>query len=346
MSDEENFTLRSVDGDGPLSLREASLGLTRVREDTEPAAAPEPEAPVAAPDVSPDDTSTPDPAPEPVATEAPDAVEDLPPVEPPRSWSKEDKELFTGLPRETQERLAERERSRDTDFSRRQNDTTEQRRAAEAERAQLEQARKQYEEALPTLLQSLQQSQMSEFTDIKTMADVEKLAREDWPRYALWDAQQKKVALVAEEMKVSQQRQTEETQKRLAEFARLEEPKLYQEHPELADKAKMSEASTKAVEYLQKKGLTEQDFDFLRSSGLANAAWFQSLVYNNLKYQDAQTAVKKAIVKPVPKVQRPGVAAPKSEPQDIRLVNLNKRFEAKPDWKNAAELLIAQREGK
>jgi hypothetical protein len=26
------------------------------------------------------------------------------------------------------------------------------------------------------------------------MADVERLAREDWPRYARWDAQQKKIA--------------------------------------------------------------------------------------------------------------------------------------------------------
>ena len=44
------------------------------------------------------------------------------PIEPPRSWTKEDKELFTGLPRATQERLAERERSREGDFLRRQNE--------------------------------------------------------------------------------------------------------------------------------------------------------------------------------------------------------------------------------
>ena|SRR6516225_6438696 len=35
---------------------------------------------------------------------------ELSPIEPPRSWTKEDKELFTGLPRATQERLAERTR--------------------------------------------------------------------------------------------------------------------------------------------------------------------------------------------------------------------------------------------
>ena len=46
----------------------------------------------------------------------------LPPIEPPRSWTKEDKALFTGLPRETQEQIAERERSRESDFLRRQNE--------------------------------------------------------------------------------------------------------------------------------------------------------------------------------------------------------------------------------
>ena len=46
-------------------------------------------------------------------TENADPGEELPPIEPPRSWTKEDKELFTSLPRETQERIAERERSRE-----------------------------------------------------------------------------------------------------------------------------------------------------------------------------------------------------------------------------------------
>jgi hypothetical protein len=61
----------------------------------------------------------------------------LPSIEPPRSWSKEDKELFASLPRELQERLADRERSREADFLRRQH--------------QLVEARKEYEQKLQTL---------------------------------------------------------------------------------------------------------------------------------------------------------------------------------------------------
>src|SRR5205807_8024258 len=55
-------------------------------------------------------------------TEGADRQQEPAPIEPPRSWTKEDKELFTGLPRATQERLAERERSREGDFLRRQNE--------------------------------------------------------------------------------------------------------------------------------------------------------------------------------------------------------------------------------
>src|SRR6266576_3226668 len=50
---------------------------------------------------------------------------EAPSIEPSRSWTKEDKELCASLPRATQERLAERERSREGDFLRRQNESAE-----------------------------------------------------------------------------------------------------------------------------------------------------------------------------------------------------------------------------
>jgi hypothetical protein len=120
----------------------------------------------------------------------PGAQEDnqaLPPIEPPRSWTKEDKELFTSLPRETQERLAERERSRESDFLRRQNEAADKLKGLTVKEQAVGQARQQYEAALPLLLTTLQEQQAGEFADIKTLADVERLAREDMPRYVRWD---------------------------------------------------------------------------------------------------------------------------------------------------------------
>jgi hypothetical protein len=68
-------------------------------------------------------------------------------VEPLASWSEQDKEL---LPRAAQERLAERERSREGEAAQR-------RKVHEADRASMEQARQKYEATLPQLLAALQQ---------------------------------------------------------------------------------------------------------------------------------------------------------------------------------------------
>jgi hypothetical protein len=120
------------------------------------------------------------PVDEPVSAEH--AKEPLP-VEPPASWSEQDKELFASLPRAAQERLAERERSREGEAS-------QQRKVLEADRVLMEQARQKYEATLPQLLAALQQQQSSEFADVTTSVDIERLARDDLARYVKWDLRQ------------------------------------------------------------------------------------------------------------------------------------------------------------
>src|SRR5207245_11444009 len=126
------------------------------------------------PQAAPGETERADPA----ADAAAEAESELPSIEPPRSWTKEDKELFKSLPRATQERLAERERSRDSDFRRRQQEATERAKALEAERSGVEQARERYQQALPILLHSLQAQFSGEFSDVRTTADLEKMPKE------------------------------------------------------------------------------------------------------------------------------------------------------------------------
>ena len=136
--------------------------------------------------------------------------QDLPPIEPPRSWTKADKELFTSLPRETQMRIAERERSREGDFLRRQAEAAEKLKGLTARQQAVDQARQEYEAALPQLLLTLNDQQAAEFADIKTLADAERVAREDWPRYMRWDLSQKKIAFAQQQMLEAQQRQVTE----------------------------------------------------------------------------------------------------------------------------------------
>ena len=252
-------------GEGPMDARAAARSLAAWRRDrdrqddtskdqpqlrarAERAAPPEPaqeSSPAQAGsdagerEAPPGETESADPA----AESRPEAGTDLPPIEPPRSWTKEDKDLFTSLPRATQERIAERERSREGDFNRRQQEAAEKSKALEAERSKAEQARQQYEAALPQLLQTLQQQQAGEFADIKTLADVERLAREDWPRYALWDVQQKKIAEVGQHLALAQQRQAQERVQQFSEFARREDDLFKEKVPDMADAKKSRSAA-------------------------------------------------------------------------------------------------------
>jgi hypothetical protein len=113
---------------------------------------------------------------------------DLPPIEPPRSWTQAEKERFQSLPRETQEYLHTREQERERDFRTRQNEVAEQRKAIQAEREAAEKARKEYEAKLPTLMQTLQEA--GPFSDIRSMADVEKLQQEDPFRFQAFQLHQ------------------------------------------------------------------------------------------------------------------------------------------------------------
>ena len=123
-----------------------------------------------------------------------DPADTEPPIDPPRSWSKDAKERWANLPRDVQEVIADREQDRDRELRRAQNKAAEGEKSLTDKLTQAESLRAEYEQALPILLQTLQQSQQGEFADVRTMQDVERLAREDWPRYVLWDAQQKKIA--------------------------------------------------------------------------------------------------------------------------------------------------------
>ncbi len=307
------------------------------------AAAPEPETPPQEADAAPAEEATGIEE----ATEAtPEPAEDLPPIEAPRSWTKEQKAQFASFPREAQEVIAAREQDRETHLRRGQNELAEQRKAMEAERQQVEQARTQYENALPQLLQTLHQQQQGEFSDIRTMADVEKLAREDWPRYALWDAQQKKIAAVSQEIKASEARQTQEQQSRWTQFAAKEDAAFVERHPDLADPEKASKIASSAMATLEDHGFSKQDLSALWH-GQTNVSLrdhrIQSIILDAVKYREAQKAVPAKVSKPVPPVQRPGSSQPKASAEEAKLKNLERNLEKSGDLKDAVAFMMARR---
>jgi hypothetical protein len=279
-------------------------------------------------------------------TEGADRQEELAPIEPPRSWTKEDKELFTGLPRAIQERLAERERSREGDFLRRQNEAAEKLKGLTAKEQAVEQARQTYEAALPQLLHTLQQQQAGEFADIKSMADVERLAREDWPRYLLWDLQQKKVAEVTQHMLAAQHRQAQEKLTQFVEFAKRQDDLFKQKVPDMTDETKAAELQRQALAVLGDLGFDETELVPLwngqKELSLRDHR-LQLLIRDATLWREAQAKAKAAATKPVPPVQRPGAATARQGTDEARVQHLTQRLEQTGSLRDAAALVRARR---
>jgi hypothetical protein len=271
-----------------------------------------------------------------------------PSIAPPRSWTKEDKELFRHLPRETQERLAERERSREADFLRRQNEAADRLKGLSAQQQEADKARTHYEQALPVLLMELQGQQQGDFADITGIADLERLAREDWPRYVLWDAQQKKIAAIQQQVAAAQARQTHEQATRWTAFARDEDAKFLEKAPEFTDLKVVAEATQHASELLKELGFTEAELGQLWSGQGAISLRdhrMQLLLRDGVKYREALGKAKAAQQRPVPSVQRPGPAPARDADADDKVRSLNDRLTTSGTLRDAAALLVAQRRG-
>jgi hypothetical protein len=277
----------------------------------------------------------------------PDAtLSDPPPLEPPRSWSKIARERWAKLDPETQEYLRKRDSDDSAALRKAQNEAAGERKAIEAERRKVEQARQQYEKALPAVLATLQQEQAGSFSDIKSLTDVEKLAREDWPRYVLWDAQQKRIAAVQDQLQAATEQQQQEQRLKHDAFVRRELELFTEKVPEIADPAQRAKLQGAAVGMLRELGFSDQELAELwqgRRDLSLHDHRLQLILRDGLRFRDARKAAKEASAKPVPPVQRPGVAQPRGAAQDAVVQSLAKRLDQTGNLKDAARLLAQRR---
>ena len=257
--------------------------------------------------------------------------------------------MFTSLPRETQERIAERERSRESDFLRRQNEAADKLKGLTAKEQAVDQARQQYQAALPQLLTMLQAQQAGEFADIRTLADVERMAREDVGRYARWDVAQRKIADVAQQLVAAHARQAQERQDKFAAFVRAEDEALRAKLPDIADPAKADALQKACLATLTGLGFAEaelaQSWQGQKDLSLRDHR-VQLLIRDATLWREAQAKAKAAATKPVPPVQRPGTARPAGEAQAQQIENLSKRLETASGvnaLRAGADLLKARR---
>lgn len=331
---------RSAGGDGPLSIEQAarSLADTRYKEEAEAgrqveAAKAPPETPAEQPAEPPKESAgeaDADPPQEATSETQEDKPEELPAIDPPKSWNKEARERWNALDRETQEYLVDRDREDQTAIKRSLNEAAERSKSVKDKETAAEQMRAQYEQALPLLEEAIRSAHTAEFADIRTVADVERLAREDWPRYVLWDAQQKKIAAVQQERQQAEQRQASEKSQKWKSFVSDEAAKFLEKAPELKNAEALTKATQGAVNMLQDMGFSNEDLDALWNGQKEISLHdhrIQLLIRDGVKYREAQAAAKKVQAAPKPPVQRPGSAPNKAQGLDAQITALTKQIE-------------------
>ena len=263
-------------------------------------------------------------------TQEADPVQGEPPLELPRSWSRERSDAWAKLDRDTQQYLLDHDRDASATVRKAQNEAAEKLKGLTAREQAAEQARQQYEQALPQLLHTLQSQQAGEFGDVRTIADVERLARENWPRYLQWDLAQKKIAAVAQETLQAQQRRSEAAERQFSEFARKEDDLFTERVPDMADPGKAAKLQAAAVAVLKDLGFDEaelsQSWTGKGSISLRDHR-VQLLIRDATLWRDAQAKAKTATAKPVPPVQRPGVAPTKGASAQAEIQNLTRQLE-------------------
>ena len=347
--------------DGPLRVREAAELLGKRREQEAKAAtaaettternrgangkfapAATESAPVPGQDAAPTEASG--------ETEVADPAE-APSIDPPKSWDKDQREWFATLPPEQQQKIADREGKRDADYTRRVSEQTKLTQAAEAAHKQAQQRQQQYEQALPTLLQTLQNQMAGEFTDIKSMDDVRKMANEDPFRYAQWDARQKQIQLVGQEVSATQQRMQQEQAANFATWSAEQDKAFTELAKDFADQAKAPKLREGIVNYLTEvKGVPRETLPDLWNNPLFRDARMQGIVYDAYRWNQAQAAAKAAVPKGPPAAQRPGVAPAKGAANDAIIQQLeakldNPKLSTREQIATAAALRAARRAG-
>ncbi len=307
-------------GDKPYSgVREAAQALARRRQEkrAEQAAAAQAAPPDQSPPPQAGEAAQPEAGPGETQEVDPVAPKELPSIEPPRSWKKEFKAAFEALPRDVQEQVAENERVRETDWAQRQNEVAQRQRAFEQELAAVQQTRQQYEAGLQQTLQLLMTN--NEFADVQSMDDVARMAEQDWPRWARYQTHQQKVQQLQQQYQQVQYQNQVEASTQWNRFAE-EQDTLFSE--KVPNAKELREA---AGTYLRDAGFTPDEMNRYWNSAGWRDHRMQVIIADAIRYRQAKAKADAAVKKPVPDVLKPGVSAPKPNPFQAQISDLESK---------------------
>src|SRR5581483_5301032 len=134
-----------------------------------------------------------------------------------------------------------------------------------------------------------------------------------------------------------------------SEFARRQDDLFKEKVPEFADGDKAAKLQSAAVGVLKDIGFAEGELVALwngqRGISLRDHR-LQLLIRDGIRYREAQQKARLAAAKPVPPVQRPGVAQPKGAARDAQLQALTTKLDKTGSLKDAARLLAERRKAR
>lgn len=338
-------------GSGELSVMEAARSISDARRKLEAGAAQiqntqaesaEPaKAATAEPELAQANADQPQAAPSEVAEEA--QPEELPPIERPKSWAKELDEEWNSYPREAQERIAKREQERDAATRRSQNEAAETRKAVEAERIKAEQARTDYEAKLKGVVEQLTEINNSQFSEIKSQGDLDKLvtamnqlsaqgnvndAMQIQAYLQAWQNHQQKLQARTAELRQIEEGKAAENTSKWNKFTEDEDGKFSDSLSE-GDRSKLEDRMKAAPEFLEGRGFSKSElFDLWNGKSKLSLRdhRIQSLIHDGLKLREIQSAPLKAVKADVPPVQRPGTPPARSSGATSEIQALEKQL--------------------
>jgi hypothetical protein len=284
-----------------------------------------------------------------------------PPLDLPRSWTKEQAEHWKALPRATQEYLTERA-SKDSETVRRvQNEAAEKLKALETEYQAVAKARSDLEEKAKANFDALQEFSNQNYAQIKSQGDVDIIVQAISQAASGGDLQRatelqaylngfyahnhKLVAAQADMARATQEKDREH-ETAWAKYVHEENEKAVTLIPDLADATK-KEALTKRVISEVFPDLGFKDGEIARlATGKDKLSLFdhriQRLLADHLELKDLRAAPKALAAKTLPPVQKPGTARPAGAAQSERIQALTRQLNETGDLKAAQELRALQ----
>jgi hypothetical protein len=207
-----------------------------------------------------------------------------------------------------------------TDYTKKSQAVAEERKAVEAEKARIEEARylrDQYAERLQVIEQMLNQQPETE--------NLEYLKETDPIGYAVKVAElsqrEKQLAQVQAERQRIAQQQDQERQEQLGHVIQAEARKLAEAIPEYADPQKGEVARRELREFGQKLGFSEQELSGVYDSRQVLTLW-KAMQYDKL--QSAKPGITKK-VNEAPKVMKSGVSQPRDSNDELKKLKAKAR---------------------